>query len=648
MSDIFSPFIDKSIKDKKISSSYKGQVVADVDIPNKTETPEFLSDAITHNRVRGLLYVFAFGLAVLLFRVSYLQIAMGADYRDIADGNRIRINYLSASRGIIYDKNGEQLVKNIPNFIITITPSNLPKSKDLYNETLQQTANILEMSVADLEKQVSEHAEKLYAQPLVLEEFLPYEKALTFSTRVSNLPGVEVEVQASREYIYSEELSHVMGYIGKVGESDIEKIDDGDYLLSDMIGKNGLEDIYENPLKGKKGKKQVEVNALGNEIEVIAREDPLPGSNLDLSIDVALQKSLYDALAETSRDIGSPGGAAVAINPKNGEILALVSFPGYDLNSFIKGINNEDYQTLINDERKPLFNKAVMGEYPSGSTFKLVVAAAALEEGVVDANTTVLSNGGVQINKWFFPDWKSGGHGQTDVRKALAESVNTYFYLAGGGVYNEETREIEGGLGIDKINEYASKFGLSDITGIDLPAEAAGFLPTKEWKETVKGEPWYIGDTYNTSIGQGDVLVTPLQVALFTSVIANGGTLYKPRLVDQIKSQAGDVDYLIESEVKNSGFINSYNVQLVREGMRQAVTSGSAKRMNSLSVAVAGKTGTAQVGGTDKTHSWFTSFAPYDDPEIVLTVLVEEGGEGTESALPIAVRVLEEYFSNKP
>lgn len=646
MSDLFTSFIDDSIKDGKVSTKYSQRVVQGIDIPNTTDRNDYLVASISTTKIWLLFLAIAGILTILIGRLFFLQVVHGYDYREIAEGNRIRVELTPAARGIIYDYTGKPLVKNIPNFTVIIIPSDLPKDKTEYESVLTQTANTLEMSTTELQNAVQQHAETLYTQPLVLKEFVPYQQALTLSTKLNTLPGVSVEVRASREYVQPEAYSHMLGYLGRITADDLQ--DEAilnNYLLTDSLGKSGLEWQYESNLRGHKGRRQVEVNAAGNDIEVIAKEDAIPGDNLVLSIDAELQEVLYNELSQFADRNGVPGGAAVAIDPRSGHIKALVSFPGYNTNVFTHGIDQETYQALINDERKPLFNKAVSGEYPSGSTFKMVVGAAALQENVITPDTTVNSTGGIQINAWSFPDYKKGGHGLTDIRKALAESVNTFFYVAGGGTYNEESLEIEGGLGIDRINKYAALFGLGTKTGIDLPGEAEGFLPTPEWKESVKLEPWYIGDTYHVAIGQGDLLVTPLQVALYTSAIANGGIVYSPKLVDKVTDQTGGEQFTVEPTVLNESFINSYYIQVIQEGMRQAVTDGSARRLQSLPVAAAGKTGTAQIGGTEKTHSWFTSFAPYDNPELVLTVLVEEGGEGTEAALPIAEKALNAYFT---
>ena len=338
------------------------------------------------------------------------------------------------------------------------------------------------------------------------------------------------------------------------------------------------------------------------------------------------------------KKIDATKASAIVMNPQNGEILSMISLPAYDNNVFARGISQKEYSALISQSDNPLFNRSVSGEYPSGSTIKPVISVAALQEGIITEHTSFLSVGGLRIGKWFFPDWLAGGHGKTNVRKAIAQSVNTFFYYIGGGYENFR------GLGVDKIVKYGHLFGLGTQLGVDLAGEASGFLPTREWKEEYKNEPWYIGDTYHLAIGQGDLLVTPLQVAVFTSVFANSGKLYRLHFIKEILTGDDETIRILENEPIRKDFIDSYNIYVVRQGMRQTVTLGSARSMQTVPVEVAGKTGTAQWSTKHENHAWFTGFAPYDNPELVITVLVEEGGEGSSVAVPIAKEFLEWYF----
>lgn len=643
MKNFFNPWLDSSIKDKTLSQYYSNRTVDKSPIEARV-ADSYLTSALPQQRLRLFFWLLLAGCLLLVMRSFYLQIVRGDELMALADYNRIHIEYLPAGRGLIYDHTGQPLVENEPNFLVSLIPDQLPDSDtQAYTDAIATVAQALGQDQATLEKNISDHRKNYSAQPLVVVDFIPHQQALNLMSQLNTIPGVHIEAQPARRYLEPESLAHVLGYLGKISPEDLQD-QDPTYSLSDITGKSGLEVVYEDILRGQKGERQIEINAQGQEIDTIGETPPIPGNNIVLGIDVKLQQLLYDELAKVSDDIDSPGGAAVALDPRTGQIRALVSYPSYDNNLFIRGISTEQYTQLINDERKPLFNKAISGEYPSGSTFKLVVASAALQEGVVTPQTTVQSTGGVQVDK-LYKDWKPGGHGTTNIYKALAESVNTYFYLAGGGSYDASTKEIKGGLGIDRLNAYAQEFGLNQIAGIDLPAEATGFVPSREWKETVKGEDWRLGDTYIVSIGQGDLLVTPLQVALYTATVANGGTLYRPMLLDRITDQNGATVSLQQPQVVRQGFIDPKHLAVVRSGMRDAVLTGSARRMNTLAVTSAGKTGTAQIGGSDKQHSWYTTFLPYDNPELVVTVLVEEGGEGSESALTVAQEALSQYLA---
>ncbi|MFH1088712.1 MAG: penicillin-binding transpeptidase domain-containing protein, partial [Patescibacteria group bacterium] len=366
----------------------------------------------------------------------------------------------------------------------------------------------------------------------------------------------------------------------------------------------------------------------------------ISGLTLQSTIDLDLQKALYQALNKVIEQNNSSGGAVVALDPRNGEILAMVSEPSFNPKNFVKGLTPEQYTETFDNPDHPFINRVITGEYPSGSTIKPVIATAALEEHIVTPQTEFLSTGGIRINEWFFPDWQSGGHGLTNLNKAIAESVNTYFYTIAGGY-----EEFEG-MGVNVMNKYTRAFGFSNKTGIDLNNEQEGFLPTKEWKQEYKNERWYIGDTYHYAIGQGDVLVTPLQIANATAVIANGGTLYKPRLVKNWLSSDGLVIDQVSSEILNDQVASPQNLGYVKNALREAVVSGSGRSLSTFQVPVAGKTGTAQVSGSDRYHSWFTAFAPYDSPEIVITAIVEQGGEGHATALPVVKSGLTQYFSD--
>jgi len=606
--------------------------------------------AINKKKINIFFILLSLVFFVLISWLFYLQIIRGKFYKEIAEGNRIRIKVIKAARGYIYDRNRRLLAQNIPNFSLAIIPADLPRDKQELDKTFATIIEILHslgesISKENLEDLLNKSFFHSY-EPVIIKEHIPYEKAILISIKSSNLPGVTIEIQSSRNYLEGQLMAHTLGYIGKITKEELKINQNQNYLFNDYIGKTGIEFKYEQVLRGIDGKKRVEVNSMGIEKRIIGIQPPKTGNSIILSLDAELQKKVSSILRNALKKSNSTKGTVIVIDPRNGEVLALVSFPEFDNNLFVKGISFKDYQKLINNPNKPLFLRAISGEYPSGSTIKPIIAAAALEEGIINRNTVFNSTGGIKIKKWFFPDWKAKGHGLTNVTKAIAESVNTFFYIIGGGLFNSNGNyEIFKGLGVKKIREYAKLFGLSELSGIDLPNEKPGFLPTPEWKKEVKKERWYVGDTYHLSIGQGDILVTPLQVANFTAAIANRGTLYKPHLVKEIINPEGNTVEIIEPTVIRSNFIDSNNLEIVRLGLRETVTKGSARSLLTLPVKVAGKTGTAQVGGKKKPHAWFTCFAPYENPEIVITVLVENGGEGSTIATPIAYKILKWYFS---
>lgn len=627
--------------------------------------------SFSYARAKFIIGFFLVFIIIIFSRVFFIQIVQKNYYHSISSGNRIRIKKIEANRGILYDRNRIPMVRNVASFMLYLTPIDLPGDDNERNQLIGRIVDILNFSnenkilVKDVEDKLSKvkRGSLESYQPLFIEDDISHNSAMLLYLETQKMPGVSLVQKDRRHYLIDidtpikvasttnnktkyiiknenrrvESLSHILGYIGKINKEEFEKYGNK-YSSIDYIGKTGLEHALEEELRGLKGKKQVEVDALGKERRVISSDDANNGYNLILSLDVKLQAKIEEIVKRHLEELKLHNAAVVAMDPRNGEILALVSIPGFDNNAFSGGISSKNYKSIINDDDKSLFNRAIKGEYPSGSTIKPVMLASALQERVISEWTNINSTGGVRINKWFFPDWKQGGHGLTNAKKAIAQSVNTYFYYIGGG-YEDFI-----GLGIKRILEYDAKFGLGSPTGIDLSGESGGFLPSKQWKREKFDEPWYIGDTYHLSIGQGFLLTTPLQVANFTSFFANNGILYKPRLLKKIERDNGDFVKEKMPEVIKKDFIDAYNVKVVKEGMRQTVTIGSARSLNALSVKVAGKTGTAQWSSNKTPHAWFTCFAPYKNPEIVLTVLVEEGGEGTYVSVPIVKEILEYYF----
>lgn len=639
---------------------------------------EMVSLSFGFAKLKYFILALVVAFSILLARSFWLQVAKNDYYSYLSEGNRLRAEVIESKRGIIYTSDMQPLVRNTANFVLYFKPIDLPSDELERDRLLREVSRVLSLSSSSGKDQVSglevaeddplfyQFKEALAKvkrgslesyQPLFAADNIPYDKAMLLELRLPEWPGVFLSTKIRREYLQpgwqadgasssptvlsESSFSHVLGYTGKINDAELASLGDS-YSLIDYVGKIGIEYSWEKELKGRPGKKNIEVDALGRQKKIVNEDPAVDGFNLQLSIDYRLQQKIEEAVKNQLAKAKLHRASVVAINPKNGEILALVSLPAYDNNLFARGISQADYSRLANDPNRPLFNRAVSGEFPSGSTIKPVFSAGALQEGVINASTSFLSSGGIRIGEWFFPDWKAGGHGQTNVRKAIAESVNTFFYYIGGGYGDFK------GLGLDGLVKYARLFGLGETSGIDMPGERPGFVPTAQWKEETKGEPWYIGDTYHFAIGQGDVLVTPLQVANYTAAIANGGTLYQPHLVANILNPDNTVARSVAPKIIRENFIDPANIEIVREGMRQTVTAGSARSLSALPVAAAGKTGTAQWSTTKQPHAWFIGFAPYDDPVIAIAVLVEEGTGGDTNGTPVAKEVLSWYFSEHP
>ncbi|MBI4837269.1 MAG: penicillin-binding protein 2 [Candidatus Portnoybacteria bacterium] len=612
---------------------------AQKDQTQKMETP-------IRRRVFILFYVMVIVLFTFLIGAAgWLQIVNGSSYLAQAEKNRIRIAPIFAPRGIIYDKDGKQLVYNVSSFDLVATPAYLPKDENSRKELFKKLADVLgedSEALAGAVKSVSPFS----FNAILLKGSIEREKALFLETKLKDLPGVDLEANLQREYVAPFVFSHIFGYVGKMTEADLKEHQD--YFSTETIGKNGLELEYENVLRTPPGKKEVEVDAYGAIGQMLRVVEPSDARGLVLSIDADLQNFIYNRLNDVLKQFKVFRAAAVALNPKNGQVLALVALPSFDNNLMSHGISREEYRRLSEDPDQPLFNRAVSGRYAPGSTLKPFIGAAALQEAVVTPKTIINDTGPLVLGGYIFPDWKI--HGLMDIYKAIAESCNVYFYTIGGGYGDLK------GLGVNRLEKYLKLFGFGGLTGIDLPNEKPGFIPSAEWKKETKGESWYIGDTYHMSIGQGDVTVTPLQLADLTAAIANGGTVWRPQIIDKIidseknviediKPEGRRIDFISARNLDIMGFISKENLDIIRSAMRQTVTAGSAQYLKMLSVAAAGKTGTAQTTADKKNNAWFTVFAPFDDPEIALTILIEEGAEGSSSAVPVARDVLQWYFN---
>ena len=581
-------------------------------------------------------YLIVLAILGLFVRVFYLDFFQGEYYAKISKGNSTRSIIIKAPRGNVSDRYGKILARNIPSIDAIVIPGDLPLDTEARRQEADSLADILQMNSGNVEIMFASQDLKSF-NPVLLKENISQDQALIIAEKRNDFSGVQLEKTAIRQYENGEIFSPIIGYDGKITQSELK--DNPGYLMTDYIGKSGLEKSYEEKLRGVVGATQVEVDSLGNAKRIVGVIDPVPGSNLILNIDSDLQKVIYDSLKETLDKTGTKTAAAVAIDPRNGGVLALVSIPSYDNNLFAKGIGNDEFQNIIKDTDLPLLNRAIAGVYPPGSTIKPAMAVGALSEGTITPSTVISGLGGaLHVGAWSFGDWKA--HEPSDVKMAIAQSNDIFFYTIGGGYGNIE------GLGMSRMKKYYNLFGMGSLSGIDLPGEVSGFIPDEEWKKNKVGEKWYIGDSYHAAIGQGFVTVTPIQLADYIATVANGGTLYSPRLVNRIKKNDGQEE-LVAPRIIRSNFIDADIMQTVREGMRMTVTSGTAQALKTLPVAVAGKTGTAQFGTEGKTHSWFTAFAPYDNPTIAIVVLVPGGGEGNSAALPVAQKALQAYFEEK-
>src|SRR3989338_5663116 len=599
-------------------------------LPQK-KNGEHLGATIHARKITIWQIILFFGIAVILSRLTYLQIIKGDSFRALSEENRIRILEIKANRGIIMDRNKKILVKNEPNLLLELIPVDMPKDQAGKDRLMGVASSISGKSLSEIVSLIKDANEFSY-EPIIVSENITHEQAIRIRIESYGVQGISLGIDTRREYNINNtmSLSHILGYLGRIGKSELENKATNGYNSTDSMGKVGLEAQYENILKGKKGKEQIEVDSFGRRKQKLAYVEQQSGDNLILTIDYNIQKKLEDALALGLKKNNKKKGAAIAIDPRTGEILAMVSLPSFNNNIFSKGISEVEFEALLKDPNNPLFNRSIKGLYPSGSTIKPIIALAALEEGIVNRWTSVSSVGGIKVSKWFFTDWKAGGHGPTNITKAIAESVNTYFYFIGGGYENFK------GLGVEKIAKYASLAGAGKATGIDLPGEEEGLLPNEEWKEKTKNEAWYIGDTYHMAIGQGDMLVTPLQVAQWTAMISNGGSLYTPHLIRSVTRKEGVVVQKINPTKIHGNIFLSDNIKIIQEGMRETIRAGSAGRLIDFPIKVAEKTEPAQWSTKTEDHAWFTRFAPYENPTIALTILIEEGGEGSSVAVPVS------------
>lgn len=622
-------------------------------LDSASDVEGFAEETRSTPHLRWLYFTIGAVLVITVTQLIRLQIIEGDKYRALADGNRLRMQTVLAPRGYIVDNYGEVIARNTASFNLVLTPVDLPK--DGSSGLIERVAGMFNIPVDEINAKLAKVGSNKMI-PIVIKRGISQTESILFETYAGELPGFSVASIPVRDYLSPEIFSHLLGYTSSIDDKEYKELQDEGYAYNDLIGQSGIELAYEKYLHGINGNKQVEVDATGKPLKFLGGADPQPGNVVKLNIDAGLQKKLYEEFISKSPNIK---GAAVAINPKTGAVLALVSVPGFNNNLFAPGISPSDYQALINDRRLPLFNRATAGVYPPGSTIKPVTAAAALQEGVVNKDTIIYDNGSLKIPNQFNPaitydfrGWKREGLGPMNVRSAIAQSSDIYFYTVAGG---HPTSPIVG-LGVEKLAGYYRKFGMGAVTGIDIAGEKPGTVADPTWKATYHKDnkiesQWYLGDTYHMAIGQGDMLTTPLQVAIWTAAIANDGTLNQPTILKQVLDQDGKVIFQPELKQLIAQSVSGNYLKTVQEGMRDNVTSskGSGRQLQSLPISSAGKTGTSQFDGSDpsRTHAWYTSYAPYEDPQIVITVLVEAGGEGHAAAVPIVKNALGWWAKNR-
>lgn len=564
---------------------------------------------------------------VLIARLVWLQLFQGDYYNSLAEGNRLRAIPLAAMRGVMYDRNGQILVGSRPSFMVTYVPT----QGKMTDEEANKLSRLLNMP-ADKILEKAGKVKNSYV-PTVLAQDLTPDVVTKVEERRNELPGVSVDVQPIRYYPYDMMAAQIFGYVGQIDEDDMERLKGEDGVSNvTQIGRAGLESYYDDVLRGKDGSRQVEVDASGSPVMEVERKNPVQGHNIHLTLDLNLQTALEKAMdAQIAQGIGVSGIAAVAVDPNTGAVLAMASRPAYNPNWFTRGITESEWKQINGNPNHPMENRVIAGEYPPGSTFKLITGAAALELKKITPDEMIFDSG----RHWLVDMRNAGGEalGWINFTEALAKSDNVYFYELGRRV------------GIDKLAEYAKMFGMGKKTGIAMRGEAAGLVASEEYKEKNYHQDWYLGDTFNSAIGQGFQLVTPLQAAMIVSEVANGGIQYKPFIVSRIDNLDGTPYKIFAPEQTGTLEVSKTTLDLIREGMRNvAEESGTAGSLFAgFPVQVAGKTGTAEnFSGRD--HGWFVAFAPYDHPRIVIAVLTEQGGFGASSSGPIVRAMLEEFF----
>jgi len=576
--------------------------------------------------------------SILILRLWFLQIVNGSAYRDRSENNRIRLQSMAPFRGVIRDRSGKILVDNRPSYDLYVVPEEIHHMDALLN----RLAVLGNLEMAPVRERLTRAAGGYPFKPVCLKKDISREELAMLETRRFDLPGVMIKVRPQRHYFYGDLAAHVLGYLGEISEKQLQSGKFPNLKSGDLIGKTGIEWRWQESLNGGRGGEQVEVDAAGRRIKVISERPPISGADVSLTINRELQM-----LAEKA--LNGKHGAVVAMDPRNGQVLALASSPSYDPNLFITGFDENTWKNMVSSSDYPLHNRALTGQYPPGSVFKIVVALAGLQEGVITPGETFYCNGQYSLGRGKYRCWKRWGHGKVDLNRALVESCDIYFYNLGMR------------LGVDRIAHYAHQLGLGQKTGLNLGLERGGLIPTAEWKQKRWGVPWQGGETVSTAIGQSFVLVTPLQVATFVSAVFNGGHVYRPQVTQWVRKSGGESIFEFAPQLIRDVKIKPEYLELVKKALSGAVNNphGTGTKAKLVDITVAGKTGTAQVVNLKKEkdakakgevpwkyrdHAWFVAVAPADDPRITVAILIEHGGHGGSAAAPIAKTLIEAYL----
>ena len=592
-------------------------------------------------RLVGVMYCVIAAFVVLIGRLFYLQVLEGDEFRRLSENNCIRLQSIDPQRGLIYDRNRVLLVDNRPSFDLSII---LNDAKPVSN-TIEKLSEYIKVPADDLMSKIKKCKGISIYKPFLLKRDIGRDVLAAIEARKYDLPGIEVNVRPRRHYINRRTAAHLIGYLSEINLDELKSAKYSGCGSGDFIGKFGVEKAYGSYLRGKQGGRQVEVNATGQVVRILQTVDALPGHNIYLTIDIKLQQKAEELLEGLA-------GAVIAMDPSTGEILALASSPSFDQNSFVSGMSHKQWHALVSNRFRPMENKAVQGGYPPASTYKIVTAIAGLEEGIITKDTRFYCQGHYKCGDRDFRCWKKVGHGNIDVVTSLAESCDVFFYQVGQK------------LGVDRLAWYAKACGLGSPTGIKLDNEASGLIPTAAWKKRRTGIAWQIGETLSVAIGQGYNLASPLQMLLLTSAVANGGIRYKPLILKTIETAEGKIisDDSLHTKREIAGKLpaSRQTLEIVKKGLWEAVNGrkGTATIARIDGIAISGKTGTAQVVGRQqdedsdeedrayhlKPHAWFVAFAPSDEPQIAVVVIVEHGGHGSSTAAPIARELIKTYL----